>query len=234
MASIDFVISLIPNFKLRFDELNSKFFLPLNIIYIIVQILIINMRLLKRKIEATTARLLTKSTLTKETQPSPQPELPQKKSLKTRNTKHIQKSKRRTRVLSKIALVTKNLVKNFGRAIANFAQSELAFPYLQNFIQSHPTDTNGFEDYCLFQRDNIQTIETFKEACMPQEEDDKILSGHKKLFQHLALVFMKYFSVNWIFSGRMMYKEEYLKFRGPLLRRIKDPEAFIYIFKRKK
>lgn len=48
----------------------------------------------------------------------------------------------------------------------------------------------------------------------------------KNIFQELAIIFMTDFSVNWIFSGRVFYKDIYLRVRHKMLRRIKHPELF--------
>jgi hypothetical protein len=192
------------------------------------------MRLLKRKIEACSAKLLLKSQTTLKSNDLP-PSKPtsQIKPEPLSARPKITKMKSKAKSMRRMALVTKNLVKNFGRAIANFAASSLAMPYIPESTFKSEEERDRFIDYCLAKRDEIQTIESFKDAYWADDNDEEEMKVFKKTFQRLAEVFMRYFSVNWIFTGRMRYKEEYLKFRGALLRRILDPEAFIYIFKRK-
>jgi hypothetical protein len=192
------------------------------------------MRFLKRKINATLARIASK-----QEKPIVNNNLSKwstKKSLITEEESVLRKpiQKRLSKnALRKISLVNKNVVKNYGRAIANFASSEVALPYLDRYEEISKIDRKVFNEYCLSKRDYIQSIDTFKEMLIPDEDDDETTSDFKNLFQFLAEVFMKYFSVNWIYSGKMLYKEEYLKFRGPLMRRIRNPEGFIFLSKPK-
>jgi len=56
--------------------------------------------------------------------------------------------------------------------------------------------------------------------------DEEEIRNIKCLFKEMAEIFIKYFSVNWIFSGRLQYKKEHLKYRFNLLRRLRNPELF--------
>ena len=113
------------------------------------------MRLLKRKIQATEARLLARASQQKRTQPRRLNNSNHKTSSKSNRPNQILKHRKRTRILGRIALVTKNLVKNFGRAISNFSSSELAEPYVDRFRKSDHVELKGFEEFCLIQRDAI-------------------------------------------------------------------------------
>lgn len=124
-------------------------------------------------------------------------------------------------------LANKNIIKNFGRAIANFASSNLAIPYLEDMKELKKDNLKGFINYALEMRGFIQNIDTFKESLVITDQDGKMKILFKQVFRKIAIVFMKYFSVNWIFSGKTLYKQEYLNFRGSLLRKIYDPESFI-------
>lgn len=189
------------------------------------------MRFLKQKVAATQARLARLEKSNKETieKPVKIEVVPKPVPLKKSITKKP-KAKANSR---KMSLVTKNIIKNYGRAIANFASSDLSLPYIESYCKKHPLDVEKFIDYCLIVRDQIQSIETFKDAFISYTCDTPEVMEYKKLFQELAVVFMKYFSVNWIFQGKMLYKEDYLKFRGALIRRIQDPDSFIYLHKKK-
>jgi hypothetical protein len=66
-------------------------------------------------------------------------------------------------------LANKNIIKNFGRAIANFASSELATPYLEEFTELKKDLYKGFINYAMNMRNFIQNIDSFKEAILPIE-----------------------------------------------------------------
>ena len=126
-------------------------------------------------------------------------------------------------------LANKNIVKNFGRAIANFASSDLAFPYLEPLLKEKNVNWKDFVHYALSMRDFIQNIETFRDSMLRNEYEGKQKEDYKEFFRKAAEIFVKYFSVNWIFSGKMVYKMEYLKMRGTLLRKIRNPDSFTHL-----
>jgi len=126
-------------------------------------------------------------------------------------------------------LAFKNILKNYGRAIANFAASDMAIPYLEEIIKEKNVSWKGFVQYAHSMRDFIQNIETFRDSMLRNEYETQQRVDYKEIFRRAAEVFMKYFSVNWIFSGKMLYKMEYLKIRGTLLRRIKNPSSFTFL-----
>jgi hypothetical protein len=80
-------------------------------------------------------------------------------------------------------------------------------------------------------REYIQNINNFRSAILPLETDTEEVKRHKRIFRKLAEIFMKYFAVNWIFSGKLHYRKVYLKHRGSMLRRIRQPESFTYLTK---
>lgn len=84
-------------------------------------------------------------------------------------------------------------------------------------------------DYASGLKDYIQNIDTFRDVLLITEDDSEKEIHFKKILQRAGEVFIKYFSVNWIFTGKMLYKMEYLKFRGKMLRRIQHPESFTYV-----
>jgi len=59
-------------------------------------------------------------------------------------------------------------------------------------------------------------------------EDSAEVAAYKRVFQGLSIIFVKFFSVNWIFSGKLFNKLAHLQCRLKILRRIKNPEHFTY------
>ena len=153
-------------------------------------------------------------------------------------TKAKSEPKRRQRLKGdcftpKIYLQTKNIVTNFGKAIATFALSGLALPYVQPILEKTELEESiEVEDVVNFvqsQKSNINSIAGFRALLLIQETDSKKIVSCKKCFQMVAETFIKYFSVNWIVHGRVTYKLEHLKFRYKMLRRIQNPEQFTYL-----
>lgn len=136
---------------------------------------------------------------------------------------------RKKRVSHQEELATKNMIKNYGRAISNFAASDLSVPYIEEDAKMMNINITSFKQYAYSLRDFIKGIEDFRNVLMITHKDSKEQVKYKKLFQISSVIFLKYFCVNWIFSGKISYKMEYLKYRCPLLRRIKEPSSFTYL-----
>ena len=199
------------------------------------------MSILKRKIlanklaklRAETAKASVRSSL----QNSPASPSPSKKESKGRVRNSQAKQRQRIQggaITPKCYLKTKNIVTNFGKAIATFALSDLTLPYLIPLL--HQQKKNGqdisavdFLNFVKQAKGTIGSIDSLRSLLLVKEGDSLRESACKKVFQGVAEVFIKYFSVNWITHGRVTYKLEHLKFRHKMLRRIQNPELFSYL-----
>ena len=124
---------------------------------------------------------------------------------------------------------TKNIVKNYGKAIATFACSELSAPYLKEIFQEIDVPQSEFVDYIKKIKSSIEGIDSFRMALVIKDTDSKIHANCKRVFQKISEVFIKQFSVNWIYSSRIVHKITYLKYRFKMLRRVQNPEMFTYL-----
>jgi len=145
------------------------------------------------------------------------------------------KNKRRPRepgtyVTSERDRATKNIVKNYGKAICSFACSEIGKPYLETVLEKHNIKQHKeFLTYISKVKESIDSIQSFRSLLLVREDDPADVVAFKKAFAAIGEVFIKYFSVNWIFSGRITHKDTHLKFRFKMLRRIQHPEFFTYL-----
>jgi len=124
---------------------------------------------------------------------------------------------------------TKNIIINYGNAIATFAASKLALPYLEKYINSQTITQNGFTAFIIQAKARITGLEGFKSLLVTKDTDSEEIVLYKKIFQELCEIFIKYFSVNWIIHGRVSNKIVYLKYRFDIMRRIQNPEQFTYL-----
>jgi len=150
-----------------------------------------------------------------------------------KNTKGNKKVKRK-KILglyytSEASRATKNIVKNYGRAICSFAVSHIAFPYLNQILKENDITLDEFIRYVKEIKDKIDGLYHFRSTILVTEADSPDLIAKKKAFAFIGEIFIKYFSVNWIFNSRVFHKEAHLKFRFRLLRRIRNPEFFTYL-----
>jgi len=124
-----------------------------------------------------------------------------------------------------------NLVKNYGKAMATFAISDVALPYLEPFMKQNRSKANyeGFQEFIYAYKENIESIESLREVLVIKKEDPQEIAIYKNIFKELCKIFLKYFAVNWIFNGRMTHKKDHLNYRFRLMRRVSDPSNFTYL-----
>jgi hypothetical protein len=127
------------------------------------------------------------------------------------------------------AIFAKNIVKNYGKAMSAFAASKFCFPYLKDLAKKEGVDENKFLNFIATYKESVDSIDSLRALLILYEDDSKDLVGFKKVFRGLCEIFLKYFSVNWIFNGKMHHKLQHLKYRHKMLRRIRNPEMFTYL-----
>ncbi len=124
----------------------------------------------------------------------------------------------------------KNIVKNYARAMVNFAVSTLALPYLDKIIQAETKiNLNDFRMFMQEQKEDITSIKNLRELLLVSKTDDENVAIYKKVFQQTCVVFVKFFSVNWVYNSKVSDKVTHVRYRGKLLRRIRNPEYFTYL-----
>jgi len=125
--------------------------------------------------------------------------------------------------------ITKNIVINYGKAIASFAVSSLAYPHLEAQLKQENLKVERFHNYVKEFKTKIGGISSFRQILIYDYDDTQEVRVFKKIFKSLAEIFIKHYSINWVTNGRMCFKEVYLKYRLKLLRKIQDPESFTYL-----
>jgi len=123
----------------------------------------------------------------------------------------------------------KNIVKNYARAMINFALSDMSHTYLNKIITEHGIDHKEFKEFLLTQKEIINSIKTLRDALLIPEGDRSKLSAMKRAFKAISEIFIKFFAVNWIFNSKINDKTLHLKYRYKILRRIRNPEHFTYL-----
>ena len=122
-----------------------------------------------------------------------------------------------------------NVMKNYARAMVRFALSELADPYLERMKGKYSMSAETFKNTLLSFKSKVNCIKHLRDILLVSEKDSEEMKIFKRIFQELCVVFMKYFSVNWIYHGKMNEKSKYLHYRGKMLRRVQDPVHFTYL-----
>ncbi len=127
------------------------------------------------------------------------------------------------------ATSAKNIIKNYGRALQNFATSHMVVPYLLPKIESEQVSLKDFRKFFYSKKKQVRSIAGLRSLLLITPGDDRQTAAFKKIFREISIIFIKFFSVNWIFSGKLLNKIAHLKCRYKMLRRIKNPETFTYL-----
>jgi len=128
----------------------------------------------------------------------------------------------------KTANSAKNIVKNFARAMVIFAISKLAIPYISHKLKELNLDLKDFQHYLAQRKENMDGISSLRALLLVESFDEPEVAAIKEAFQFTAEIFIKYFSVNWIYNSKLGDKLVHVKARYKILRRIRKPEYFTY------
>ena len=184
------------------------------------------MRFLKKKIALAVACLKAKETKLQEPN---KPFLRNKEKITSPLTNSQKRGKRvQTEADIKDPKSTKNIAKNFGKAICNFSLSDLALTYLNPLLEEKEIEYKDFQRFVNKAKEKIKGILSFRSVLMTHEDDSPKAKALKEIFKAIGVVFIKYFSVNWIFHGKILHKKAHLNFRFKMLRRIQSPELFTF------
>jgi len=124
---------------------------------------------------------------------------------------------------------SKNIVKNYGRAICSFIISDLGVPYLTPILVRERVRLEELRTFISNEKERIDGISSFRRLLLPNESDEAQVIAFKNILKEMSVVFIKYFSVNWIFNGRLRDRLAHLKCRYKMLRRVRDPCHFTYL-----
>lgn len=130
---------------------------------------------------------------------------------------------------AKGATSAKNIIKNYGRALHNFAISNMSLPYIGPLLDREKQNLKDFRKFFYSKKKQVRSIAGLRTLILVMPEDNLQIAAFKRVFQALSIIFIKFFSVNWIFSGKLFNKLAHLKCRFKMLRRIKSPENFTYL-----
>jgi len=126
----------------------------------------------------------------------------------------------------------KNISKNFARAICTFAISDMALPYLNPLFRQEYVSREDFVNFVHQIKPFIMGLFKFRSVLVTHQTDDKNTAAYKEVFRKIGEVFIKFFSVNWIYNGKLQHKEAHLRFRFKMLRAIRYPELFTFVRKK--
>ena len=122
-----------------------------------------------------------------------------------------------------------NIMKNYCQAMISFSLSPLSDFYLAREPESKILSLERFRQILSAQKTKINCIKSLREALLIEPQDCAEVQSFKRLFQVTCKIFIKFFSVNWIYNGKLTERIKYLEYRGKILRRIEHPEHFTFL-----
>jgi len=122
-----------------------------------------------------------------------------------------------------------NIMKNYGRAMTNFALSTTARYYLVTIATRNDVSLQDFSEYIRRKKKSANCIKQIRRMLPLDEDENDEEFKLKKVFQELCVVFLKFFSVNWLYSSKIAEKVQHLKYRFKILRRVQNPQYFTYL-----
>lgn len=121
---------------------------------------------------------------------------------------------------------TINIIKNYGRAAVSFGLSKTGKSYLTSLVTEYKIDISTAYNFLNNIKCQIKGLHTFKRFILPQQEDSSEIAVLKHIFRKLCEIFLKCYSVNWIFNSKLSRRIVHLNFRFKLLRRVRNPQMF--------
>jgi len=123
----------------------------------------------------------------------------------------------------------KNIIKNYARAMINFALSRMANPCLGKLLRQERVDVRDFYNFMAGHKEEVNSIKNLRQLLLIEKGDSNETAAFKRIFKEVSIWFIKFFSVNWVYSSKVSDKITHIKYRFKILRRIKNPEYFTYL-----
>lgn len=124
----------------------------------------------------------------------------------------------------------KNILKNYIRALINFALSETSLPFLSKKFQEGGLNPEVFRNLMNSRKTTVNSIKDLRELLLvDKRQDSPEMIVFKQTFKDLSVNFIKFYCVNWVFHSRVSDKITHLNYRFKILRRIRNPEHFTYL-----
>lgn len=156
-------------------------------------------------------------------------------SLSNKDSSHIRPQKRNRNRIPGLSFTpetyraTKNIVKNYAQAIFKFTLSSIATSYLVEIVKKEDVDLYDFLKYVSSNKNRAVSLCNFRSVLLVTQTDDEEIARYKKVLREISEVFIKFFSVNWIFHSKIAHKDVYLTYRFKMLRRVRNPELFTHL-----
>eukprot|EP00331_Platyophrya_macrostoma_P007622 CAMPEP_0176428556 /NCGR_PEP_ID=MMETSP0127-20121128/13216_1 /TAXON_ID=938130 /ORGANISM="Platyophrya macrostoma, Strain WH" /LENGTH=345 /DNA_ID=CAMNT_0017810253 /DNA_START=87 /DNA_END=1121 /DNA_ORIENTATION=+ len=109
-----------------------------------------------------------------------------------------EKPAKRAKMSKEAMKESKNVVKNYGKAMAAFSLSELAIPYLSRSLERNGVTLEAYKGFMINKKETIDSVGSLRDAILPNPGFDSPLDFKlKSVFRDLCEVFVRDYSLNW-------------------------------------
>jgi len=102
-------------------------------------------------------------------------------------------------------------------------------PYLQTILPKCGSNLSAFISFIKKKKKAANCIKKLREMLPSRVNQEGPNLAEKVAFQQLCVIFLKIFSVNWLFNSKIDNKQTHLGYRFKILRRVRDPDHFTYL-----
>ena len=124
------------------------------------------------------------------------------------------------------------IVRNYAQVLCSFGSSIMAKSFLKKLIEQKYNglvEIEAFQLYIRRKKESTQSMASLRDLLTVKQDETELEISYKRLFSDISVVFLKFFAVNWIFSGKVKHKLDHLKCRHKMIRRVRNPEYFTFL-----
>lgn len=125
-----------------------------------------------------------------------------------------------------LLLSQRTIMKNYSRAIFNFAISTVALSSLDGIFSAHQINGQNFREFVTNRDLNLDSITNLRNLLFVRRADSQEIMNIKRVFKEMCMIFLKTFSLNWILQSKIENKGAHIKYRSKMIRRVNNPRLF--------
>ena len=116
-------------------------------------------------------------------------------SLHSYHCRNLREKTQNSNKKSRKPLTSNNIMKNYSRALANFALSDIAEPYVMLGVQEQNVPKSHFGRFIRKDKQKLNCIQSLRNKLLIFPDDTDSMMKCKKVFQSVCVAFLKNFSV---------------------------------------
>jgi len=108
----------------------------------------------------------------------------------------------------------------------------MALPYLNPLLRQEYVTREDFINFVNKVKPMVVGLFKLRSVLVTYPKDNQEVRAYKEVFRRIGEAFIKFFSVNWIYNGKLQHKEAHPRYRFKMLRALRYPEIFTFLRKK--